>query len=100
MLDIVRWGTQDVHVVHRLSYVGILIKLLGRFIRTYGTHIIIGMAIGGQDVICVRQKHSSTISPANLRKNLEDLGDFLFSDGRSPSLMHGNARDGKQKVII
>ncbi|CAN1346592.1 MACPF domain-containing protein At1g14780 [Linum perenne] len=74
--------------------------LLSRFIRTYGTHIIIGMAIGGQDVICVRQKQSSTVSPANLRKNLEDLGDFLFSDGRSPSLMHGNARDGKQKVII
>ncbi|CAN1837640.1 MACPF domain-containing protein At1g14780 [Linum perenne] len=44
------------------------------------------MAIGGQDVICVRQKQSSTVSPANLRKNLEDLGDFLFSDGRSPSL--------------
>ncbi|CAN1346586.1 MACPF domain-containing protein At1g14780 [Linum perenne] len=74
--------------------------LLSRFIRTYGTHIIIGMAIGGQDVICVRQKQSSTVSPANLRKNLEDLGDFLFSDGRSPSLMHGNARDGKQKFSM
>ncbi|CAI0397734.1 unnamed protein product [Linum tenue] len=70
----------------------------GRFIRTYGTHIIVGMAIGGQDVICVRQKHSSTIPPADLRKHLEDLGDFLFSDRKSPSLMQRNAKDGKQKV--
>ncbi|CAI0453104.1 unnamed protein product [Linum tenue] len=72
--------------------------MLSRFICTYGTHIIVGMAIGGQDVICVRQKHSSTIAPADIRKHLEDLGDFLFSDKRSPSLMQRNARDGKQKV--
>ncbi|CAI0397736.1 unnamed protein product [Linum tenue] len=72
--------------------------MLSRFIRTYGTHIIVGMAIGGQDVICVRQKHSSTIPPADLRKHLEDLGDFLFSDRKSPSLMQRNAKDGKQKV--
>ncbi|CAI0397735.1 unnamed protein product [Linum tenue] len=71
----------------------------GRFIRTYGTHIIVGMAIGGQDVICVRQKHSSTIPPADLRKHLEDLGDFLFSDRKSPSLMQRNAKDGKQKGL-
>ncbi|CAN1837635.1 MACPF domain-containing protein At1g14780 [Linum perenne] len=64
--------------------------LLSRFIRTYGTHIIIGMAIGGQDVICVRQKQSSTVSPANLRKNLEDLGDFLFSGGDVFSHSHSN----------
>ncbi|CAI0453107.1 unnamed protein product [Linum tenue] len=72
--------------------------MLSRFICTYGTHIIVGMAIGGQDVICVRQKHSSTIAPADIRKHLEDLGDFLFSDKRSPSLMQRNARDGKQKI--
>ncbi|CAI0397733.1 unnamed protein product [Linum tenue] len=52
------------------------------------------MAIGGQDVICVRQKHSSTIPPADLRKHLEDLGDFLFSDRKSPSLMQRNAKEG------
>ncbi|KAJ6338834.1 hypothetical protein OIU76_008320 [Salix suchowensis] len=69
---------------------------LSRFIHTYGTHIVIGMAVGGQDLICIKQKPSSPISPAELRKHLEDLGDYLFSDRRSPSLLQRNARDGKQ----
>ncbi|KAI3706257.1 hypothetical protein L6452_23873 [Arctium lappa] len=72
--------------------------LLARFIQTYGTHIIVGMAVGGQDLICVKQKASSTISPAELRGYLDYLGDSLFSDGRSPSLIERKTRDGKQKV--
>ncbi|KAH9649428.1 MACPF domain-containing protein [Citrus sinensis] len=72
--------------------------LLGRFIQTYGTHIIVGMAVGGQDLICVRQKPSSAIPPADLRRYLEDLGDYLFSDGKSPSFLERKTRDGKQKV--
>lgn len=70
--------------------------LLSRFIHTYGTHIVIGMAVGGQDLICVKQKPSSPIPPAEVRKHLEDLGDYLFSDRRSPSLLQRSARDGKQ----
>ncbi|KAF9688331.1 hypothetical protein SADUNF_Sadunf02G0186400 [Salix dunnii] len=54
------------------------------------------MAVGGQDLICIKQKPSSPISPAEVRKHLEDLGDYLFSDRRSPSLLQRNARDGKQ----
>ncbi|EEF43758.1 conserved hypothetical protein [Ricinus communis] len=71
---------------------------LARFIRTFGTHIIVGMAVGGQDLICVRQKPNSPIPPAELRKHLEDLGDFLFSDRRSPSLLQRNIRDSNHKV--
>uniref|UniRef100_A0A5B6ZBZ1 MACPF domain-containing protein n=1 Tax=Davidia involucrata TaxID=16924 RepID=A0A5B6ZBZ1_DAVIN len=71
---------------------------LSRFIQTYGTHIIVGMAVGGQDLLCVKQKPSSKIPPAELRGYLEDLGDCLFSDGRSPSLLERKTRDGKQKV--
>lgn len=71
--------------------------LLSRFIRTYGTHVIVGMAIGGQDLVCVRQRYTSTIPPAELRGHLEDLGDYLFSDGKSPQLQR-TTRDGKQKV--
>ncbi|XP_071713157.1 MACPF domain-containing protein At1g14780-like [Rutidosis leptorrhynchoides] len=72
--------------------------LLARFIQTYGTHIIVGMAVGGQDLICVKQKSSSTISPRELKGYLDDLGDSLFSDNRSPSLLERKARDSKQKV--
>lgn len=73
-------------------------ELLARFIQTYGTHIIVGMGVGGQDVICVKQKPSSSISPAELRGYLEDLGDCLFSDGASPSLPERTTKAGKQKV--
>ncbi|KOM55459.1 hypothetical protein LR48_Vigan10g135100 [Vigna angularis] len=45
----------------------------------------------------VRQ-HSSNLPPGGLRRHLEDLGDFLFSDVRSPSLLQGKTADGKQKV--
>ncbi|XP_057499530.1 MACPF domain-containing protein At4g24290-like [Actinidia eriantha] len=71
---------------------------LSRFIQTYGTHIIVGMAIGGQDLLCLKQKPSSvTIPPAELRGYLEDLGDCLFSDRMSPPLLE-KTRGGKQKV--
>ncbi|TYI22375.1 hypothetical protein ES332_A06G099100v1 [Gossypium tomentosum] len=71
---------------------------LSRFIQTYGTHIIVGIAIGGQDLICVRQNSSSTIPTSELRGYLEDLGDVMFSDGKSLSLIQRKSRDGKQKV--
>ena len=60
--------------------------------------MIVGMAIGGQDLVCVRQRYTSTIPPADLRGHLEDLGDYLFSDGKSPQLQR-TTRDGKQKVL-
>lgn len=67
----------------------------------YGTHIIVGMAVGGQDVICVKQKHTSKVPPGDLRRHLEDLGDFLFSDLRSPSLLQRKTTiETKQKVCI
>ncbi|KAG6475304.1 MACPF domain-containing protein At4g24290-like isoform X1 [Zingiber officinale] len=71
---------------------------LSWFMRTFGTHIIVEVAIGGQDVICVKQSPSSTISSAELKMHLEDLGDFLFSDGSSPSPQHRKIREGKNKV--
>ncbi|KAJ1279166.1 hypothetical protein BS78_04G134300 [Paspalum vaginatum] len=71
---------------------------LSWFIETYGTHIIVEMGIGGQDVICVKQSHSSVISTADLKLHLEDLGDFLFSDGKNHSPIHRKTRDGKSAV--
>lgn len=59
------------------------------------------MAVGGQDVICVKQKHSSKVSSGDLRRNLENLGDFLFQDLRSPSQQQTNtSAEAKHKVMI
>ncbi|XP_077227379.1 MACPF domain-containing protein At1g14780-like [Tasmannia lanceolata] len=74
--------------------------LLSRFIQTYGTHILVGMTIGGQDIVCVRQKPSSSIPPAELKGHLEDLGDYLFSDGRDLSPRHRKTREGKHKAPV
>lgn len=78
-----------------IEYFFIFLKT--RFICTYGTHIIVEMGLGGQDVICVKQNHHSTVSPTDVKIHLEDLGDLLFSDGRGASPLNQKTR-GKNKV--
>ncbi|KAK8582739.1 hypothetical protein V6N13_069511 [Hibiscus sabdariffa] len=53
---------------------------LARFIETYGTHIIVGVKMGGKDVIYIKQQHSSTLQPAEIQKRLKDIADKRFSD--------------------
>ncbi|GMH28287.1 hypothetical protein Nepgr_030130 [Nepenthes gracilis] len=72
---------------------------LSRFIQNFGTHIIVGMAVGGQDLICVRHQPSSRIPPAEVRENLEDLGDALFSHGIYPSTIQTKARKKVPEVF-
>ncbi|OAY25328.1 MACPF domain-containing protein At1g14780 isoform X1 [Manihot esculenta] len=52
---------------------------LAGFIEKYGTHIIVGLSIGGQDVVLVRQDRSSNLGPSELKQHLDDLGDQLFT---------------------
>ncbi|KAL4575649.1 hypothetical protein LXL04_022500 [Taraxacum kok-saghyz] len=52
---------------------------LARFIEKYGTHIIVGIGIGGQDVILLKQSKSSNLEPSQLKNHLEDLGDEMFN---------------------
>ncbi|KAL0451943.1 UNVERIFIED_CONTAM: MACPF domain-containing protein [Sesamum latifolium] len=71
---------------------------LSRFIQTYGTHIVVGMAVGGQDLLCVKQRPSSPIPPAELKGYLEELGDCLFSDTNSP-ILERTTKDNKRKYV-
>jgi hypothetical protein len=52
---------------------------LARFIEKYGTHIIVGVSIGGQDVLLVRQDKSSNLDSSHLRNHLHDLGNQHFT---------------------
>ncbi|XP_073287746.1 MACPF domain-containing protein At1g14780-like isoform X1 [Primulina huaijiensis] len=52
---------------------------LARFIEKYGTHIIVGLGIGGHDVVLVKQDKSSSMEPSELKNHLYVLGDQLFS---------------------
>ncbi|XP_058771873.1 MACPF domain-containing protein At4g24290-like [Vicia villosa] len=53
---------------------------LARFIDTFGTHIIVGMKMGGKDVIYLKQQHSSTLQPADVQKKLKEMADKRFLD--------------------
>lgn len=53
--------------------------MFGRFIEKYGTHIIVGLSIGGQDILLVKQDKSSELEPSELKKHLDELGEQLFT---------------------
>ncbi|CAH1445238.1 unnamed protein product [Lactuca virosa] len=58
--------------------------LLARFIETFGTHIIVGVKMGGKDVIYMKQQHASSLEPADVQKKLKAMADkrFVDSDGQ------------------
>ncbi|KDP42447.1 hypothetical protein JCGZ_00244 [Jatropha curcas] len=53
---------------------------LAKFIETFGTHIIVGVKMGGRDVIYMKQQHSSILQPADLQKRLKEMADKRFLD--------------------
>ncbi|KAL1358348.1 hypothetical protein HN51_003639 [Arachis hypogaea] len=53
---------------------------LARFIETFGTHIVVGMKMGGKDVIYLKQQHSSALQPADVQKRLKEMADRRFMD--------------------
>jgi hypothetical protein len=50
-----------------------------RFIDKYGTHVVVGLSVGGQDVVYVKQDGSSALPPAEIKEHLDRLGDQLFT---------------------
>lgn len=51
-----------------------------RFIEKFGTHIIVGVKMGGKDVIYLKQQHSSNLQPAEVQKRLKEMADKRFRD--------------------
>ncbi|XP_061962475.1 MACPF domain-containing protein At4g24290-like [Populus nigra] len=99
-----RWDPASLSSNSGTSQNGKVVNLFGtegvsfsrRFIRTYGTHIIIGMAVGGQDLICVPQKPSSPIPPAECKDGLTIIctkrGGDVFTNSLSNWLQTVTAR--------
>lgn len=63
-----------------LITVFLIVYLHCRFIETFGTHIVVGVKMGGKDVIYMKQQHSSTLQPADIQKKLKDMADKRFLD--------------------
>ena len=58
----------------------LIVHVHSRFIETFGTHIVVGVKMGGKDVIYMKQQHSSTLQPADIQKKLKDMADKRFLD--------------------
>ncbi|XP_054805043.1 MACPF domain-containing protein At4g24290-like [Prosopis cineraria] len=53
-------------------------EALARFIEEFGTHVVVGVSMGGKDVLYLRQSHSSNLQPSDLQKLLKDKADMRF----------------------
>ncbi|XP_062232107.1 MACPF domain-containing protein NSL1-like [Phragmites australis] len=59
---------------------------LAEFIDTYGTHVVVGVKMGGKDVVCVKQLKGSNLTQSDVQARLKELVDDKFSqDGMASS---------------
>ncbi|KAI4302115.1 hypothetical protein MLD38_037901 [Melastoma candidum] len=72
---------------------------LARFIEKYGTHVIDGIGIGGQDVIVVRQDKTSKLGAPELKKHMDELGDQLFTGSCTFSPQTYKSKDKAPKAF-
>lgn len=63
---------------------------LARFIERFGTHVIVGVKMGGKDVIYARQQHSSNLLPVEVQKRLKETADKRFLDVNSQFRISGD----------
>ncbi|CAL0312400.1 unnamed protein product [Lupinus luteus] len=52
---------------------------LAGFIEKFGTHVLVGLGIGGKDLVLVKQDMSSNMGSSELKNHLYELGDQLFT---------------------
>ncbi|PQQ18828.1 MACPF domain-containing protein [Prunus yedoensis var. nudiflora] len=71
---------------------------LARFIEKYGTHIVVGLSIGAEDVVFVKQDKSSNMEPSDLKNHLNELGDQHFTGTCNFSPLHSKAKDQRHKA--
>lgn len=64
-------------MVEKINYT--LVRF-SRFIEKYGTHIVVGVKMGGKDVIHIKQLQSSILPPVEVQKLLKQLADEKFSE--------------------
>ncbi|KAI3800853.1 hypothetical protein L1987_28952 [Smallanthus sonchifolius] len=70
---------------------------LAEFISKYGTHIIVGVKMGGKDVIYLKQLRSSDLEPTELHNLLKQLADDNFSEHVSEASVSGSDKSLKEK---
>jgi hypothetical protein len=61
--------------------------------------VVVGLSMGGQDVVYVKQDRSSPLSPAEIKAHLNRLGDQLFTGACAMPPLHCKSKD-KFKVVL
>ncbi|KAE8715179.1 MACPF domain-containing protein NSL1 [Hibiscus syriacus] len=51
---------------------------IAEFIEKYGTHVIVGIKMGGKDVIHIKQSKNSNLEPDEVQETLKQLADERF----------------------
>ncbi|KAL6546579.1 kinetochore-associated protein nsl1 [Orobanche minor] len=59
---------------------------LAEFIDTYGTHVIVGVKMGGKDVIHIKQLRNSNLQPTEVQKLLKQLADERLCEDENRNL--------------
>uniref|UniRef100_I1Q8C1 MACPF domain-containing protein n=1 Tax=Oryza glaberrima TaxID=4538 RepID=I1Q8C1_ORYGL len=71
---------------------------LARFIRKFGTHVVVGIKMGGKDIIYLKQQHSSTLQAVDVQKRLKEMSDRRFLDANGQSDFSFKDSYGKNKI--
>ncbi|GLT29497.1 hypothetical protein SLA2020_043610 [Shorea laevis] len=66
---------------------------LAEFIEKYGTHVVVGVKMGGKDVIHVKQSQKSTLEKTEMQKFLKQSADEKFSEDLIPPELSGKQKD-------
>ncbi|KAH7546045.1 hypothetical protein FEM48_Zijuj01G0159000 [Ziziphus jujuba var. spinosa] len=72
---------------------------LAEFIEKYGTHIVVGVQMGGKDVVHIKQLQNSNLHPIEVQKQLKQLADERFSEdvngnsASNPAELSGKMKD-------
>lgn len=62
--------------------------------------MIVGLSVGGQDVVYMRQDKSSNMASSEVKQHLDKLGDQLFTGTCTLPPPHLKSKDHKLKVSL
>lgn len=59
---------------------------LAEFIEKYGTHVVVGVKMGGKDIVHIKQLQNSNLQPTDIQTMLKKFADDRFSEDIDGSL--------------
>lgn len=69
-----------------------MFNIFSRFIEKYGTHVVVGVKVGGKDIIHVKQLRNSNLQSHEVLKFLKQVADQRFSEEVNPFEVPGKLK--------